>query len=269
MKENNKENSEDDDTFTFCPKKYIGKKKERNNLLNFENKNWKNQNSKKHIIRIPLYLSQNTEFLEKKVINPTSIKEKLNKIENELNNILLDNEEEDDLELIEFYDANKKQIPQVFNSKEKIFLQENFNLLCSLITELTKLIFYINIQDSNDKNEKFYYEKIIEKIKDTINLIEKINLKMNEFYYKIISFKNIFNRISYFQKNKNYLDKELKILKELLDREFKNYKENCNVFSKLKSIIPYLCNKAIININNQKKLFSIYYEILSTPELYT
>ena len=69
MQENNKVNSEDEETFTFCPKKYIGKKKERNNLLNFENKNWKNQNSKKHIIRIPLYLSQNNEFLEKKVIN--------------------------------------------------------------------------------------------------------------------------------------------------------------------------------------------------------
>ena len=124
--------NEDIDTFTFGNKNI-------HNLNPKDKKEKKLREKKKIKIKNPLYQSnQNQIFIkENKQIDL------LSKIETELYNIPIS---EDDEENFEFDDINniKKYIPKFYNSKEKLIFQENFDILSSLITHITKLIYYIN-----------------------------------------------------------------------------------------------------------------------------
>jgi hypothetical protein len=245
--------NEDIDTFTFGNKNI-------HNLNQKDKKEKKLREKKKIKIKNPLYQSnQNQIFIkENKQIDL------LSKIETELYNIPIS---EDDEENFEFDDINniKKYIPKFYNSKEKLIFQENFDILSSLITHITKLIYYINKYTKKNKNQneiKYYNNKIVEKIPGIINIIDKINLNMKEYNNKIISFEKFFNQIEFVYKNKNYPISDLNSLKKNFYIEYHNFNENFELYLKIKKIIHSLCNKITINVKNHNKLLDIYNKLL-------
>lgn len=245
--------NEDIDTFTFGNKNI-------HNLNPKDKKEKKLREKKKIKIKNPLYQSnQNQIFIkENKQIDL------LSKIETELYNIPIS---EDDEENFEFDDINniKKYIPKFYNSKEKLIFQENFDILSSLITHITKLIYYINKYTKKNKNQneiKYYNNKIVEKIPGIINIIDKINLNMKEYNNKIISFEKFFNQIEFVYKNKNYPISDLNSLKKNFYIEYHNFNENFELYLKIKKIIHSLCNKITINVKNHNKLLDIYNKLL-------
>ena len=245
--------NEDIDTFTFGNKNI-------HNLNPKDKKEKKLREKKKIKIKNPLYQSnQNQIFIkENKQIDL------LSKIETELYNIPIS---EDDEENFEFDDINniKKYIPKFYNSKEKLIFQENFDILSSLITHITKLIYYINKYTKKNKNQneiKYYNNKIVEKIPGIINIIDKINLNMKEYNNKIISLEKFFNQIEFVYKNKNYPISDLNSLKKNFYIEYHNFNENFELYLKIKKIIHSLCNKITINVKNHNKLLDIYNKLL-------
>ena len=265
---------DDDDTFTFSPDKFINKKRKNESsqlfkfLIPLSKDNLKKKES--HIIRIPLNEKKKKDILiDNEKIN--FISKKLKEIENELKNIFLENENEDEEIDLKNNEKDKKEnkviIPDIFNSEVKLIIQEKFDLLNLFITDITKILYSLNNYSKNEIEEFNFTEdsikKIFEKIKKANELIENLNLNMEDYFNKISSLKKSYKEIESFYQTNKFPVSELNYMKIYLDNEYDKYHENFFFYEKIKKIIPYLCNKIIINIQNQKKLKQVNYKLTS------
>lgn len=179
---------------------------------------------------------------------------KENEIQNELNNIFYNNNDE---ELNNEIHYRKNIIPQIFNSEIKLSLQEDFDNLCFLITDLTK-ISYKNCTDEKLDNKESILE-INKKISEILCLLEKLNNALKDYNDKINSLGQIFDQIEQYYNDSNYyfLIRKLQLLRKIYLNESKIYKSNYLIFEKIKKSIPFMCNKLLLNLENKKKLIEI------------
>jgi hypothetical protein len=179
---------------------------------------------------------------------------KENEIQNELNNIFYNNNDE---ELNNEIHYRKNIIPQIFNSEIKLSLQEDFDNLCFLITDLTK-ISYKNCTDEKLDNKESILE-INKKISEILCLLEKLNNALKDYNDKINSLGQIFDQIEQYYNDANYyfLIRKLQLLRKIYLNESKIYKSNYLIFEKIKKSIPFMCNKLLLNLENKKKLIEI------------
>jgi hypothetical protein len=143
---------DDEETFTFSPDKFLNKKRKNESsqlfkfLIPLSKDNLKKKES--HIIRIPLNEKKKKDILiDNEKIN--FISKKLKEIESELKNIFLENENEDEEIDLKNNEKDKKEnkviIPDIFNSEVKLIIQEKFDLLNLFITDITKILYSLNI----------------------------------------------------------------------------------------------------------------------------
>ena len=179
---------------------------------------------------------------------------KENEIQKELYNIFYNNNDEELNNEIHF---RKNIIPQIFNSEIKLSLQEDFDNLCFLITDLTK-ISYKNCTDEKLDNKESILE-INKKISEILCLLEKLNNALKDYNDKINSLGQIFDQIEQYYNDSNYyfLIRKLQLLRKIYLNESKIYKSNYLIFEKIKKSIPFMCNKLLLNLENKKKLIEI------------
>ena len=179
---------------------------------------------------------------------------KENEIQKELYNIFYNNNDEELNNEIHF---RKNIIPQIFNSEIKLSLQEDFDNLCFLITDLTK-ISYKNCNDEKLDNKESILE-INKKISEILCLLEKLNNALKDYNDKINSLGQIFDQIEQYYNDSNYyfLIRKLQLLRKIYLNESKIYKSNYLIFEKIKKSIPFMCNKLLLNLENKKKLIEI------------
>ena len=179
---------------------------------------------------------------------------KENEIQNELNNIFYNNNDEELNNEIHF---RKNIIPQIFNSEIKLSLQEDFDNLCFLITDLTKISYKNCTDEKLDNNESIL--EINKKISEILCLLEKLNNALKDYNDKINSLGQIFDQIEQYYNDSNYyfLIRKLQLLRKIYLNESKIYKSNYLIFEKIKKSIPFMCNKLLLNLENKKKLIEI------------
>jgi len=249
----------DDEIFTFSEDKYLNKKKKNTNSLKkfLIPINKKDDIKKNLIIRIPLCnLNSNTSIIDNQKVN--LINEKLTEIENELNNIPLDSDSEKKEEkvLSENEFNNHKRVLfkyKVFNFENKLLIKENFDLLSMSITNLSNGILLLKKNSKKKITHNKLLLEIKEEIKKVINIIEELNVYMNNYCLNISSLKNSFQEVQKLNKSKNNLNNELNSLYNIIEKESNFCKEKYLLLTKIKKFISYLCNKIIINCENQKK----------------
>ncbi len=179
---------------------------------------------------------------------------KENEIQQELNNIFYNNNDE---ELNNEIHYRKNIIPQIFNSEIKLSLQEDFDNLCFLITDLTKISYKNCTYEKLDNKESIL--EINKKISEILCLLEKLNNALKDYNDKINSLGQIFDQIEQYYNDSNYyfLIRKLQLLRKIYLNESKIYKSNYLIFEKIKKSIPFMCNKLLLNLENKKKLIEI------------
>ena len=180
----------------------------------------------------------------------------INDIQQELNNIANNSTQEQSNECYKV----QYLVPKIFHSEIKINLQEYFDNLCALMTEITKLILKLNNLNYNCfDNIKFYYVQLSQKTGEILNLVEKITENLKEYKENIISLGLVFEKFEkeFEEKKFNELLKDLNALKKIYQHEYNIYKENIMIYEKINKAIPYLCNQILINTENKKKLSNI------------
>ena len=248
----------DEEVFTFSEDRYLNKKKKNTSSLYkiIIPINKKVDNKKKHIIRIPLCsLNSNNTIIDDQKVN--LIKKKLVEIENELSNISLDSDsDKKENEQKEFNNLKSVLFSyEIFSSENKLLIQEKFDLLNFIITNLTKVILLMNKKSKIEKKKKENsILGIYDQIKAAIKLIEQLNVNMNNYFLKIFSLKNTIKEVKHLKNFKNNLNKDTNSFKNFIDKEYKFYKENYLLLTKIKKYIPYLCDKIIINCQNQNDI---------------
>ena len=150
-------------------------------------------------------------------------------------------------------------IPEFIDLEFKITIQENFDMLFSLVNDLIKLIIKINNSKSN-LNVNLYYTQLKPKIKKILNLIDKIYINLKEYNEKVTSLNTIFIKI-YNNKSLEKLYKTFNPFKKIYEHEYKIYKRNLKIFKKIKNSIPKICDQILIDIENNKKLIEVEKEI--------
>ena len=248
----------EEETFTFGPKDFL-QNKTLNNPLN------DNNSKKKYLIRIPI-LKKTDIVLKKNHFNSYLLKEKLNLIENELNNISLDNEEENNSNLYDLKNIIKKEKKDILQIKEKkkFSLKEKYDILCFFINDAKNLINLIYRKD--DFQNLYYINKLNEKTNQIILIIERI-FKNMQYLNKIYPIERIYNLISFKYNIQNYSFIELKLLKNELKKEYLNCKGKVFLFDKLIRIISCYFDKIKRNVKSQLRIIEIY-KLINSKKLY-
>ncbi len=155
-------------------------------------------------------------------------------------------------------------IPKVFHTQSKIIFQQNLDSLCSLITDLTLIIYLINKESKgnfNPINIEYYYKMLTSKAYEINPLLEKISVNMKDYNDNILSFEKIIQRLEQVFINNYFPMEQFECAKEIFLKEYETYKENSIVFSKFKNYIPSLFYEALVNTDNQKKLYEIFNKV--------
>ena len=155
-------------------------------------------------------------------------------------------------------------IPKVFHTQSKIIFQQNLDSLCSLITDLTLIIYLINKESKgnfNPINIEYYYKMLTNKAYEINPLLEKISIIMKDYNDNILSFEKIIQRLEQVFINNYFPMEQFECAKEIFLKEYETYKENSIVFSKFKNYIPSLFYEALVNTDNQKKLYEIFNKV--------
>ena len=198
-------------------------------------------------------------------ITPNNLNIKLTEIEKELQEINEINPNEK-----QAYDnyinslIEQLIIPKVFHTQSKIIFQQNLDSLCSLITDLTLIIYLINKESKgnfNPINIEYYYKMLTNKAYEINPLLEKININMKDYNDNILSFEKIIQRLEQVFINNYFPMEQFECAKEIFLKEYEIYKENSIVFSRFKSYIPSLFYEALVNTDNQKKLYEIFNKV--------
>ena len=197
-----------------------------------------------------------------KSMNNNNINNKISEIEKELQDIndINSNEEfENSNNLIE-----QLIIPKIFETKSKIIFQQNLDSLCSLVTDITFLIYLLNKESKsnfNPINIENYYNMLNNKANQINPLLEKISIIMKDYNNNILSFEKIIQRLEQVFMNNYFPMEQFESAKEIFLKEYEIYKENCLIFSKFKNYIPSLFHEALVNTDNQKKLYDIFNKV--------
>ena len=156
-------------------------------------------------------------------------------------------------------------IPKIFETKSKIVFQQNLDYLCSLVTDITFLIYLLNKESKsnfNPINVENYYNMLNNKANEINPLLEKISIIMKDYNDNILSFEKIIQRLEQVFINNYFPMEQFECAKEIFLKEYEIYKENSFVFSKFKNFIPSLFYEAVVNTDNQKKLYDIFNKVL-------
>ena len=166
--------------------------------------------------------------------------------------------------------SEKKLVPNFFNSKIKINLQENFDKLCFAITEITKLIYKICKKRGlvNIEKEYEYYKIIYQKKEQILFILEELNKILKEYNKKVFYLGKIFEKYRIYFKENNFtcFSEKLQVMEKIYNLENEIYKSNIKVFEKIKMSIPSLCNKLLLNAENNKKLLEVEKKVIELKD---
>ena len=234
----------------------------------FDNSNFNNQSKNNNNNNLPNSINEkiNNTYSDSKSscksMNNNNINNKISEIEKELQNIndINSNEEfENSNNLIE-----QLIIPKIFETKSKIIFQQNLDCLCSLVTDITFLIYLLNKESKsnfNPINVENYYNMLNNKANQINPLLEKISIIMKDYNNNILSFEKIIQRLEQVFMNNYFPMEHFECAKEIFLKEYEIYKENSLIFAKFKNYIPSLFYEALVNTDNQKKLYDIFNKV--------